>query len=159
VSAPGRPAGPAIGDIVFAAVMIALAALVFVGTADLPPPRYEPIGSAAIPRGVAITMALLAVIVLVRALAGAGDDISGEAVGRRAVTRVLAIAGLLVAYVALMDARVVGFRIATVPFLALSCVILGGFGPRLLAVSAVFSVVLTLSVHAAFTRLFYIDLP
>lgn len=147
-----------VGDLVFAAVIIAVAVVVWVGTAGLPPPRWEPVGSAALPRGVSALMAGLAAIVAVRALRTPAEG-GSEPVTVRAVARLLALAGLLVVTVALMDARLVGFRPAAIGFLFLACVILGGLSVRNVLVSAVFAVVLALSLHAVFTRLFYIDLP
>lgn len=145
------------GDYLFALVVVAFAGLVWFGTADLPPPRYEPIGSAALPRTLAALMALMAVVVAVRArpvpaASGGAGDLAGA-------LRVAALAGLLVVFVVLMEGRHVGFRPAAAVFLFLAATLLGGVAPKRLAGYAVFAVVLSLGLHAIFTRLFYIDLP
>ncbi|MEO1102607.1 MAG: tripartite tricarboxylate transporter TctB family protein [Pseudomonadota bacterium] len=150
--------GMALGDLIFAAAMIAVAVVVWVGTADLPPPRYEPLGSAAIPRAVALLMAGLSLIIAVRAVF-APAPAAGEPAGGKAVARVVALSAALLLYVALMDARVVGFRAASIPFLTATGVILAGVSLRNLLFSAAFAVFLTLTVHTTFTRFFYIDLP
>jgi len=150
---------PAVGDLAFAGAIIALAAVVWIGTADLPPPRYEPIGSAAIPRGVALLMAFLALLLGVRALRTGGEASVGEPVSRRAAaTAVVLIAATLI-YVALMDARLVGFRVATIPFLTVCGILLGGFRLRNAVTALIFAAALTLVLHFVFTQFFYIDLP
>ncbi|WMS43538.1 tripartite tricarboxylate transporter TctB family protein [Acuticoccus sp. MNP-M23] len=156
--APQR--APATGDLVFSGIIIALAAVVWVGTAGLPPPRYEPIGSAAIPRGVALIMACLALIVGVRALrTGAASSASGDAVSRRALATTVVLMAATLLYVALMDAGIAGFRLATVPFLTLCGVLLGGLNWRNALIALVFAAILTFALHFIFTQLFYIDLP
>lgn len=160
---PGTAAGPrpAYGDLAFAAAVIAAAALVWIGTADLPPPRYEPIGSAALPRAIALIMALLALVVATKALRGGrgGRGTGAERAPATAIARAVVLAAVVFLFVAVMDARLVGFRPAAIVFLTATCVILGGFGWRRLAAFAVFSAVLTIGLHAVFTRFFYIDLP
>ncbi|MEM7695424.1 MAG: tripartite tricarboxylate transporter TctB family protein [Pseudomonadota bacterium] len=146
------------GDLAFAGIVIAAAGVVWFGTADLPPPRYEPVGSAALPRGIATIMAILSVFVAVRAVRakasgpGARQSLAGP-------VRVLALAVLLVAFVAVMDARLVGFRPAAAIFLVGTCLTLGGFSWRRLGAYTGFSLILAIGLHAIFTRLFYIDLP
>lgn len=146
------------GDYLFALVVIAAAGLVWFGTADLPPPRYEPVGSAALPRGIATIMALLAIVVAVRAR-GVAAPPSEAGGGLAGPLRVAALGTLMVVFVLVMEARHVGFRPAAAVFLFLTAAVLGGIAPRRLAGYAVFAVVLSLGLHAVFTRLFYIDLP
>lgn len=145
------------GDLVFALAVILAAAVVWFGTADLPPPRYEPVGSAALPRAIASLMSLLSIFVAVRAVRAGGQARGGEQTG--GLLRIAALAGLLVIFVAVMDARIVGFRPAAAAFLFVSCAILGGLSLSRLAGYTVFSAILSLGLHAVFTRLFYIDLP
>lgn len=145
------------GDLAFALVVVAAAALVWFGTADLPPPRYEPVGSAALPRAIAAIMALLAVSVAVRAVRGGAEPARGSDL--RGPLRVAALAALLVAFVAVMDARIVGFRPAAALFLIGTCCVLGGVSLRKLGAYSAFALILSLGLHAVFTRLFYIDLP
>jgi len=145
------------GDYAFAVLVIAFAGLVWFGTADLPPPRYEPVGSAALPRAIAALMAVLAIIVAVRARGRPGA--AGEAASHAGPLRVAILAALLVGFVMVMEARHVGFRPAATVFLFVAAATLGGLAPRRLAGYAVFALALSLTLHAVFTRLFYIDLP
>lgn len=147
------------GDYAFALLVIAAAGLVWFGTADLPPPRYEPVGSAALPRGIAAVMALLAIVVAVRARGTAAPAPADSGPGLAGPLRVLALGTLMVVFVLVMETRQVSFRPAAAVFLFLTAAVLGGLAPRRLAGYAAFAVVLSLGLHAVFTRLFYIDLP
>lgn len=145
------------GDLAFALAVIVAAAVVWVGTADLPPPRYEPVGSAALPRGIAAIMACLALVVAFRAR---GRGTSSDEPGSPAdALRAVLLGALVVGFVAIMDARLLGFRPAAAIFVLAACVILGGVAPRRLAAYAAFAIVLSLGLHAVFTQLFYVDLP
>lgn len=146
------------GDLSFALAVVMAAALIWYGTADLPPPRYEPVGSAALPRAIASIMALLAILVAVRAVRSGAPAPSSKH-HTHDVLRATALAALLVALVAVMDARLVGFRPAAAVFLFGACVLLGGLSARKLGGYIAFAVILSVGLHAVFTRLFYIDLP
>jgi len=153
----GSAAEPNVTDLIFAAAIVALSVVVWIGTADLPPPRYEPVGSAALPRGIALVMAALAVVVALKALGGGVR--TAERLPLRAVARIIAIAGLLVVFVGIMDARVLGFRPAAAGFFFLAVLVMAGVTWRTVAAAAGFSLILALGIHVVFTRLFYIDLP
>ncbi len=150
-------------DVAFALVVIALALVVWWGTAGLPPPRWEPIGSAALPRGLALVMAVLAVPVLVGAVRRwrkLEPSAPAESLAyRRHPTRAVAVFLVLAAYVALLDLRLLGFALATIPAFLVVGAILTGFDRRQLPRIAVFVVALVLAVQWLFTRVFYVDLP
>ena len=57
-----------IADIILAVLVAAGAALLFIGAAELPPPRFEPLGSAALPRILGTLLIFFAVILVIRAL-------------------------------------------------------------------------------------------
>ncbi|MEP3279931.1 MAG: tripartite tricarboxylate transporter TctB family protein [Stappiaceae bacterium] len=57
-----------LGDLILSALVLGGAAILFIGAADLPPPRFEPLGSAAMPRILAFILVVLSVIVALRAL-------------------------------------------------------------------------------------------
>ena len=50
----------ALGDLALCGAVAIGAALLLIGAADLPPPRFDPLGSAALPRGLAVIMLLFA---------------------------------------------------------------------------------------------------
>ena len=125
----------AIGDLVLAALVVAGAVLLIVGAAELPPPRFEPLGSAALPRILGAILILLAAIVAVgglrRILAptsapepGAEDADVGAAEGRPLNGALVLLA--LVTYVAALDLLQAPFVPATTAFLGAVGLVLGG---------------------------------
>ena len=48
--------------------LIIFSAIVYYFSLELPDPVYEPLGSAALPKGLAVIMSLLSLIILVRAI-------------------------------------------------------------------------------------------
>ncbi|MBJ3774628.1 tripartite tricarboxylate transporter TctB family protein [Acuticoccus mangrovi] len=155
------PSRQAAGDLALAAAVILVAVVVWIATADLPPPRYEPVGSAALPRGISAIMALLGALLAARTLIGAEAPATaaGERVGMRAVVRLLVLCGLTLAYVAAMDGRLVGFRPATIAYLFLATLALAGITLRRVVTAFAFAALLAVGLHALFTHFFYIDLP
>ncbi|MEZ5861575.1 MAG: tripartite tricarboxylate transporter TctB family protein [Geminicoccaceae bacterium] len=155
---PGREP---LADILFAVAVLALAGIVWWGTASLPPPRYEPLGSAALPRTLAVVMALLGLVLLGRAWAGRRQA-APAAVGlgfRPRPWLAVGVLAVLVLYVAAMDLRLLGFVPASILALVLIGAMLTGFDRRRLPWLAGFVVILVIGVQLLFTRVFYIDLP
>ncbi len=150
-----------LADILFAVTVLALAGIVWWGTASLPPPRYEPLGSAALPRALALAMALLGLVLLGRAWAGRRLQAAPASdLGFRPRPWLAAgVLAVLVLYVASMDLRLLGFVPASILALVLIGAMLTGFDRRRLPWLAGFVVVLVIAVQLLFTRVFYIDLP
>ena len=156
-------------DIVFALVIILVSTVIYWQTLGLPPPRYEPLGSAAVPRALAIIMAVLALLVLIRALrsnmrsSNNPADTSSSAGHTATYIRRPWLAAfsfvLVCAYVAAMDQKLLGFIPATIGFLLLIGLLLNRGNWRQLPWLAGFACVLTLACHLIFTKVFYIDLP
>ncbi|MEZ5591932.1 MAG: tripartite tricarboxylate transporter TctB family protein [Gammaproteobacteria bacterium] len=156
-------------DIVFALVIILVSTVIYWQTLVQPPPRWsEPLGSAA-PRALAIIMAVLALLVLIRALrsnmrTGSNPADTASSTGNTAtfIRRpwLAAFSFVLVcAYVAAMDQKLLGFIPATIGFLLLIGLLLNRGNWRQLPWLAGFACVLTLACHLIFTKVFYIDLP
>lgn len=57
-----------LGDLALSGAVILGSVILFVGAAELPPPRFEPLGSAAAPRILGAILILLALIVAAQAL-------------------------------------------------------------------------------------------
>lgn len=151
-------------DICFALAMLVFAGVVWWGTADLPPPRYEPIGSAALPRALAAIMAVLSLIVLARALArqrAPGADRTAAVSAPFSPRPLLAIAAflVLVLYVLAMDQRFLGFIPASIIAFTIIGGLLAGFTVKRLPWLVGFVVVMVGLIWLIFTRFFYIDLP
>lgn len=153
----------AAGDLLLAALCIAGAALLLAGAASLPPPRFEPLGSAAMPRALAVVLIVLSLLMAGRSLATlrrtvpAPDDDLPQPEGTRQGRSVLTLLAL-VAYVAALDLGRVPFWIATMVFLAAIGLILTGGNLRAGAVYAVLGAALGAALAWAFQNFLYISL-
>lgn len=59
----------AVGDLIFCALVLAGSLVLFIGASTLPPPRFEPLGSAAMPRILGVLLIILSAVVSVQAVA------------------------------------------------------------------------------------------
>lgn len=108
----------AIGDLALAACVIAGASILFIGASSLPPPRFEPLGSAAMPRilgSILIAFALMIALRAVLTLAKPDGQSISEA-GVQLPYRGIIIFALLVTYIAALDFVRVPFAVATTLF-------------------------------------------
>lgn len=106
-----------LADLVLAALIVAGAALLFIGASELPPPRWEPLGSAALPRILGVLLILFAVIIAIRAALRWRRDVTVETDHSEASPqRGALVFGALVVYVAALDFGHVPFLPATVAF-------------------------------------------
>lgn len=124
-------------DLTLAALTILGAVLLLIGAMDLPPPRFEPLGSAALPRILAGLMGVFAVIIAFRALLRhRSPDFSPEpATGTQPDTRKGAfVLAALVAYVFALETLRVPFIFATPVFVAATGLAIGARTWRNLAI-------------------------
>jgi len=157
-------------DVILVAAVWGLAALTFYGASLLPPPLFDPLGSAAVPKFVAVAIALLAGTVLLRRLtmarravaqgaAAPAADEDAAAGGPLRPSIALASIGIIVAYVGVMGFGLLGFREATVPFV----IALGGamsrFRRSTMVVLVPLSFVIAFGLAWLFSGALYIDLP
>ena len=147
-------------DLQFAAFTVAVAVVLLVGASVLPPPLFDPLGSAAVPQALAVILLALSASVVWSAWkarrARMGARTTSDWGG---LLRGAAIVGLTALYAALLEARFVPFWLATALFVPLGAFILAGREPRVLGVSLVLALVLGVGGQFVFTRFFYIDLP
>ncbi len=151
----------ALGDLALAAAVVGGSATLFVGAASLPPPRFEPLGSAFMPRVLGAVLIVLAIIVALRAalILIRPADVSDTAPSgaslrlpyRGAITLVL-----LVAYVAAMDFARVPFLLATPLFVMLAGMTIHEVSPRSALVHAALGLVLALALHYVFSTFLFI---
>lgn len=148
-------------DLVVAVLVAAAATLLFVGASTLPPPRWEPLGPAAVPRALGTLLALFAAILAlgaVRALL-AGADTPAFAPERVRLLRGTGVLAAVIALVVAMDVANVPFVVAGPVFVVAIAALVGGLSLRGLMWSAVWGVALCAGIFFAFTRFFYINLP
>lgn len=158
-------------DLALAVAIWILAVLVYAAALQLPPPIFDPVGSAAIPKAVAIILALLAAgIVAQRCLrlraghpAGAPDLDSDAGIGESAAPlrpdTVAAAVAVIAGYIAVMAFGLLGFREATVPFIILLAGVLSHFRRSTMLVAVPSAFALAIGFGWLFSEILYIDLP
>lgn len=147
-------------DLVMAAVLIALCALVWSESRKIAPPFFDPLGSAALPRATAVLIAGLALVMAFRAVIALrlGTPITKPEYRPRPDLGI-GITVLAALYIGAMDFGALAFPWATMAFVFLSGALLGGFDRRIMAVSGVIAVLLGGGGAYLFRYVFYIDLP
>lgn len=152
----------AFGDLALSLVVVLLAALLFVGARSLPPPRFEPLGSAAAPRILGVVLIVLAAVIALRAVialvrGGGEDDAPAVAEGAHPWWSALLFAALIL-YVAALDFGRVPFWAATAVFLGVAGFILTGWRWRAALIYMIFGGVLGLALSWVFTNFLYISI-
>ncbi|TCS57235.1 putative tricarboxylic transport membrane protein [Primorskyibacter sedentarius] len=152
-------------ELALALALIGFSGVIFVGAAGLPEPRFEPLGSAAVPRMLAGLMACLSAIWVIRLLpalrkahpapAAPLDPEAPKPHPGLAVAVLLAV----FAFVAVMDFGLASFKVAGIGFVILCGFLLTHRDLRKLPWIVGYAVVLVLACDFAFTRFFYINLP
>lgn len=153
--------GPRGRDTALAAFALLAAGLLFYGSIGLPPPRFEPMGSAAVPRILAGLIALFAIVILAKAWFGGPEGDATPSVVAPPLRSVGAFAAL-VGYVAALDVGQAPFVPTTIVFVVAMGLILAARSSRTLWRTvigfALLGLVLALGIDAVFTRFLYVDL-
>ncbi len=148
-------------DLALAIVIIAFSGLLFQQADQLPPPFFDPLGSAAVPKFVAYVLATLAVLSIVQRLFQQREvrQEDGSDTGQRmplvAIGSVLAVVG----YTLLLQYDLLSFRNASILFIIVLGSILARFSWRVVRWLLPIAVVLGFAFDFIFTQVFYIDLP
>lgn len=149
-----------IADLALAAVTLAGAVLLLVGAMELPPPRFEPLGSAALPRILAGLLILFAGIVAIRAVLrqppGALQPDTGTTGPRADPRRGALVFAALVAYVFALDVFQVPFLIATPVFVAATGIAIGARTWTNLAIFATLGLALAFAISLVLEKLLYV---
>jgi putative tricarboxylic transport membrane protein len=147
-------------DLSISGALIALSLFVIWGTRDIPPPFFDPIGSAAFPKYSAYIILALAVAIGARALLSLRKAIQRPKKTYREEP-LLAVAVVLTSalYVLSMQWELLSFRWATLVFIFLLASILSKFEKRVMIASAVIALVFGFGGQYLFTEVFYMDLP
>lgn len=154
---------PLVRDLALCIAALVLAAVLLIGAASLLPPRFEPIGSAALPRAMAAIIALLGLIVGIGALrrhvSGAplpAEDTAPWAAQGSSLKSLGVFLGLLI-YVFALDKLRLPFEVATTVFVVWSGCVIGGFKPRSILGYAIFGLLLSLLVAWVLRTWLYIE--
>ena len=151
-----------IQDYVISACTLVLAGVIFWGAKDIPPPFFDPLGSAAVPKAVATLLIVIALGISTRRyfenLSGAGSASAEEGYKPEPILAVYVV-GLSILYTSAMGAGWIGFRWGTVIYIAATGAILAKGNKNVMVLSAVLGLLLGIGGQLLFTNLFYIDLP
>ena len=148
-----------IADLALAALTLAGAALLLIGAMDLPPPRFEPLGSAALPRILAGLLIFFAVVVAIRALLRHRSDSLGpetEECPKADPRRGALVLVALVAYVFALDVLRIPFLIATPAFVAATGLAIGARTWTNLAAFAALGLALAFCISLVLEKLLYV---
>jgi putative tricarboxylic transport membrane protein len=147
-------------DVALAIAVAAFAGLLWWEALKIPPPFFDPLGSAAVPKAIAVALAALAIIILVRALLALPWPARQPPRDYRPRPDIAAgIVVLVFAYVGVMQLRLLGFELATILFLIAAAALLGRMNRMTLALGVVCALVIGIGATWLFTGFFYIDLP
>ena len=128
----------------------------------IPPPGFDPLGSAPVPQAAAGIIIALSLIVIGRAIGrwrlAAGDE-GGGSPPRRYVVDAVIVSALTVAFVLVMQLRATSFGLMTTVYLTASIGWLVRFKPRLLPGIVLLALVIGFGCQYVFTRIFIVDLP
>ncbi|MBB2974300.1 tripartite tricarboxylate transporter TctB family protein [Mesorhizobium sp. RMAD-H1] len=152
------------GDLVLSGLVAVGAVVLLYGAASLPPPRFDPLGSAALPRVLAVLMLIFGAIIAARAVwprnapAEEGDAAQDEKpAAAPSPVRGLLIFGALVAYVAALDFAHVSLVPATTAMMAVTGLVLHRADWRTGLLFAGIGLGLSLVLSYIFTHFLYVD--
>jgi len=149
----------AFADLVFAGLVIGAAMILFIGAADLPPPRFEPMGSAAVPKILGTIMVLLALAIGGRAILKLRVlPTDAQIVQMVPFWRGGAVIVSLVLYVAALDFGRVPFVLATTIFITAAGMIMGKISPKSAGLFAVLGICVSTLIYFVFTHFLFIQI-
>ena len=143
-------------EIGVALMLILIASLALFGTQDIPPGRFEPLGSAPVPQAVAGLVLLLAIWIIVRAC------IDRRPIATPSADRYLdaaVVVAFTLLFVAAMHYRLTTFAILTTVYLVATIGFLIRFDRRRLIWVFGLAAVVGFGFQYLFTRVFVVDLP
>ena len=164
---PGRR-----NDLLLALGLYLFCAVVYWQASLLPPPFFDPLGSAAVPKFASLVLVLLGTLVLARlfapvpssdpeAEAGAVDEATppDEQPPRPAPWTALGSVLIPVAYVGLMATGLLGFREASILFVFAMGALLARFRRTAVLLLIPLAIAFGIFFDFIFTQVFYVDLP
>jgi len=143
-------------EIGVALLMIVISATALFGTMDIPPGKFEPLGSAPVPQAVAGLIIILALGLIVRAC------IDRRPLATAAADRYLdatAVVVLTLLFVAAMNYRLATFAVLTSVYLIVTVGFLTRFKRRSLPAVIAVALITGFGCQYVFTRIFVVDLP
>lgn len=149
-------------DIGVSVVLVVLCVAVFWESLSMPPAFYDPIGPAAFPRALSVTICFLSMMVLFRTFrvpSGESKQAAQQPTHRLRSDLAAALGVLTVVYVLLLTLRLVSFYISSTVYLILSIMLLMRFDLRRLRIAIIIALIMGLGCGYIFKHVFFIDLP
>lgn len=161
-------------DLYLIAILFLIGGVLYLGALDIPPPRFDPLGSAAVPKTIAICLIVLAVLLAIRNSVGMrgglidappsmeGTDEVAQSIDEYRPDPRAALAGALIpaVYVLLVQYRVFDFAIGSSLFVfAYGFVFMPVLRRRLILLLVPVSIIIGVGLTLIYTQLFTIDLP
>lgn len=154
-------------DLLLALAVTLLAVVVYWQASLLPPPFFDPVGSAAVPKLVAIVLVLLAIGVVVERLrakpgsaeTGFAPEVVDDEPAAPAPWTAFASIVLPVLYVSVMQAGWLAFAQASTLFVFALGALFSRFRPRLLLFLVPVAFLAGYGLDYIFTEILYVDLP
>lgn len=161
-------------DIILSLVIIIFSIVIYFNTLDLPPPKYEPMGAAALPQILAGLLIIFSIFIFIKAIikkkpaapqakktAEFGDVSTFRETENslRSFTKAGIVFFITCIYVFVMSTKLSGFMVATMTYIFVAGSIMKP-GTLISKVKmAAFAIVFALTTFYIFTGFFYIDLP
>jgi putative tricarboxylic transport membrane protein len=153
-------------ELILVLCIICLSTAVWIAADRLPPPIFDPLGSAAVPKLVAVLVAALAAAMLVERYIGAADrgavSDPGNPTDTAAPLRPSIAVGAFVAMAgcpAAMESGIFGFRETTFVFILALGGLLSRFSRGTMVILVPIAAVLAVALSWLFSGLLYVDLP
>jgi putative tricarboxylic transport membrane protein len=153
----------ALGDLALCAAVAVGAATLLIGASTLPPPRFDPLGSAALPRALAVIMLALggwiAVRAVLRLLRPGADPVAAPPTAERTHNPLkgVIVFAALVAYIAALDMGRAPLVPATGVFVAVVGAAISGPSLRALLVYGLFGLALAAGLSWVMSNFLYVS--
>ncbi|QXD23505.1 tripartite tricarboxylate transporter TctB family protein [Opitutia bacterium ISCC 51] len=149
-------------DYIISAFTIVLAGLVLWGARDIPPPFFDPLGSAAVPKAVAYILIALAAGIAIRRFfqnkTSPGAGVADEGYQLEPL-RAIGVVGLSILYTLGMGTGFLGFRWGTILYITITGALLAKGNKPAMMISLALGLLFGLGGSYLFSEIFYIDLP
>lgn len=149
-------------DIGVAAALMVICVAVFWESLSMPPAFYDPIGPAAFPRALSVTIFFLSIVLTIKALRlppGKSSQAARQPSYRLRPDLAIGAAILTGVYVLLLTLRLLSFGVTTSAFLISFIMLLMPFDRKRLLVAIVIALMMGFGCGYIFKHSFYIDLP
>ena len=149
-------------EIVLSISLIIFSIIVYYFSLELPEPEYEPLGSAALPQGLAVIMSLLSLIVIAKAIPKIKTykpttNTDDKIIPRPKLAILIFIITLI--FIGILDFGILGFLPAGIIYLSTIGYLMTHRDLKSFPWIVAFAVILTVFSYYVFTKFFYIDLP